>query len=111
MPEEAVEFGAMLRRLIKEAGMTQEVFYKQINIKKPYFYDILKGSPPPPELQIKCMDVLDADLDARRRFYDLSALLRNEVPADVSMAINKDPGLIKQIRALMDSSSKKGEQK
>ena len=44
---EKSEFGTYLVQAIKDANMVQEEFYTAVGIKKPYFYDILTGSPPP----------------------------------------------------------------
>jgi len=94
------DFGEYLKRLIKDAGMTQTDFYTKLGIKKPYFYDILSGrvNPPPPPLQFKAMDVFKADEETRTTFFDLAAQGRGELPADIVLLAGKNPAFISNIR-------------
>lgn len=96
-------FGEYLRHLIKDAGMTQVQFYMALGITKPYFYDIISGkaSPPPPKLQFKSMEILNADKETCTTFFDLAAGGRNEIPADVASWMNTHPGVINNIRRSM----------
>ena len=103
MSEEEQQFGVLLKRLIKEAGLTQEAFYKEAGIAKPYFYNILKGSPPPPVQQRKFMELLHPSPGDAQRFYDLSARLRNELPADIQLAVAASPALVGSIRSLIET--------
>ena len=81
-------FGEYLVQQIKLAGITQESFYTEVGIAKPYFYDLITATPPPPELQNRMLSVLEAktgrDLERRNRFLNLAAMGRNEVPADIN---------------------------
>lgn len=97
---ESNAFGDYLRILIKEAGMTQMQFYTTLGITKPYFYDILSGkvSPPPSELQFKCLEILKADEQASAQFLDLAAKARGELPADVTNWMKIHPEVISTIR-------------
>lgn len=84
-------FGQLLVDEIKQAGMSQEEFYTAVGIKKPYFYDLLISVLPPADLQEKMLDVLDErtgfDEKRRRRFYDIAAMGRGEIPADIAKMI------------------------
>lgn len=103
MNKSAQEFGNYLRQLIKNAGMTQNEFYIALGIKKPYFYDIVSGrtNPPPYPLQLKAVEMLSADEDARERFFDLAAQGRNELPADIALYVTDNPSVLKDIRKNM----------
>ena len=103
MNKSAQEFGNYLRQLIKNAGMTQNEFYTALGIKKPYFYDIVSGrtNPPPYPLQLKAVEILSVDEDARERFFDLAAQGRNELPADIAKYVTDNPSVLKDIRKNM----------
>lgn len=98
-------FGEFLVHEIRQTGMSQEEFYTAVGIKKPYFYDLLTAAPPPNELQDRMLAVLDAatgtDAGRRRRFYDLAAQGRNEIPADIAKLIAEHPAQADQIRAAL----------
>lgn len=102
MSNDKEAFGALLRRLIKNAGITQSEFYERAEIKKPYFYDILRGNPPPPYLQKRFMEILHTPPQDILVFYDLAARIRNELPADVQLAAEADSTFILKIRSLME---------
>ena len=93
-------FGDYLRKLIKDANMTQFEFYTALGIKKPYFYDILSGraNPPPPELQFKALRILNASDSTKKRFFDLAAKARGDMPADVAKWVIDNPEAIESIR-------------
>ena len=104
MTEEKAAFCEFLRKLIKESGMTQFAFYSAVGITKPYFYDILSGkvNPPPPEIQYKMLEILQADEPTRREFLNLAAAGRAEIPADIVDAIKSQPQKMDEVRdALM----------
>lgn len=103
MNKSAQEFGNYLRQLIKNAGMTQNEFYTALGIKKPYFYDIVSGrtNPPPYPLQLKVVEILSVDEDARERFFDLATQGRNELPADIAQYVTDNPRVLKDIRKNM----------
>ena len=96
-------FGEFLVIQIKNANMSQEEFYNSVGIKKPYFYDLLTASPPPVDLQNRMLDVLDdksgRDEERTRKFYDLAAKGRNEIPADIVKMISDNPQKAGEIRA------------
>lgn len=85
------EFGEYLVHQIKQAGMSQEAFYNNVGIKKPYFYDLITATPPPPELQNRMLAVLEEktgkDPIRRNEFYNLAAKDRHEIPADIEAMI------------------------
>jgi len=98
-------FGEYLVEQIKLAGMSQEEFYTAVEIKKPYFYDILRTSPPPIDVQNRMLKVLDdktgANEERRVRFYDLAAAGRKEIPADIANLIAGHPDEIDKIRTTL----------
>lgn len=88
MDEKYNRFCDLLSDMIKNAKMTHTDFYTQLGIKKPYFYDILRGktNPPPPQKQFKIIEILDIkDADKKSLFFELAAKERKEVPADIAM--------------------------
>ena len=99
-------FGEYLVQLIKEAGISQEEFYTSVKIAKPYFYDLLHATPPPIDLQDKMIGFLvkgtiPTDEEKRRKFYDLAAQGRNEIPADIYKFIISHPDNMNDIRSAL----------
>lgn len=98
-------FGEYLVEQIREAGMSQEEFYNEIGIKKPYFYDLLTASPPPSDLQNRMLSVLDTktgtNTERRNKFYDLAAESRGEIPADIASLITEHPDKLNEIRKML----------
>lgn len=107
MNDSEQRFGEYLRQLIKDFGMTQCEFYTALGIRKPYFYDILSGraNPPPYPLQLKAMEILEANNEAREIFFDLAAKGRKELPADIAQYIDENPDALKDIRKNMKLAS------
>lgn len=107
MEEYGQTFGDCLRQLIKEAGMTQVEFYTALGIKKPYFYDIISGriNPPPYPLQLKAMEILQANDGTREKFFDLAAQGRKELPADIAQYVTDNPSVLTDIRKNMKLTS------
>ena len=102
---EKSEFGTYLVQAIKDADMVQEEFYRAVGITKPYFYDILTGSPPPQNTLEKMLEVLEgkqplAD-DRRSTFFDLAAKCRQEIPADINDLIRVHPDQWNNIRTVL----------
>ena len=99
---EKYEFGAYLVQAIKDANMVQEEFYTAVGIKKPYFYDILTGSPPPQNTLEKMLEVLEKklppDKSRRNTFFNLAAKCRQEIPADIVDLIKDRPDKWNEIR-------------
>ena len=98
-------FGNYLVEQIKAADMSQEEFYTAVEIKKPYFYDILRASPPPTDIQNRMLKVLDnktgENEERRRKLYDLAAAERGEIPADIVEMISSHPDDIDEIRTML----------
>lgn len=109
-PDRGVSPGEILRELIKKAGMTQNEFYTALGITKPYFYDIISGrtNPPPYPLQLKMMDLLDADVAKRSRFFDSAAKLRGELPADIVQFLLENPDVFEYLRNDIRNFMKEG---
>lgn len=97
----------LLKRVIKEAGITQVCFYNELGITKPYFHDIVSGksNPPPPELQIKIADILCLNGESRCDFFDCAARYRKEIPADIGIIIADHPSILMDIRKLYGGNS------
>ncbi len=99
------EFGEYLVAQIKSAKMSQEKFYTDAEITKPYFYDILTGSPPPSEVQNKMLSVLEnqtgINQERRNTFLNLAAKSRDEIPADIAELIKSHPNDWDIIRELL----------
>lgn len=99
------EFGQFLVDQIKRSDMSQEEFYNAVPIKKPYFYDLLTATPPPMDLQNRMLDVLDektgADEERRKKFYDLAAMGRKEIPADIVRFITEHSNDLDSIRSAL----------
>lgn len=94
------EYGAILTRIIKDKKITQQDFYSQLGIKKPYFYDIVSGktNPPPPETQIKILKILNPKEEDKNKLLEVAAKERNEMPADILLYLKSDIDLIEEVR-------------
>jgi len=92
---EKTPFGEFLVSEIKKATMSQEEFYKAVDIAKPYFYDLLTGTPPPMDVQERMITQLETktgvDENRRKKFYDLAARGRNEIPVDIAKMFFDNP--------------------
>jgi len=77
--------------MLNEYDKSHTAFYTELGIKKPYFYDILKGktNPPPPEKQFKIIKILRPKPKICEEFFELAAKERNEMPADLRCYLNK----------------------
>ncbi len=105
MKRQKTEFGEFLVEEIRKIGLFQQDFYTAVEIQKPYFYDLLTKTPPPPELQDKMLLVLEhnstKDNTRRSKFYDLAAKGRNELPKDIVDFLKGNPNTIKTLRESM----------
>lgn len=103
------EYGEFLTQLIKEKNMSQSFFYSQLGIKKPYFYDIISGrvNPPPSNIQLKIVQILNLKENDIHKLFDLAAYQRNEIPYDIAIYL-KNKQLIKQIRESNEYKKKLG---
>lgn len=105
MTQDKKAFGDFLRELIKQASMSQSAFYEAVGITKPYFYDILSGkaNPPPPDQQYKMLEQLKVDDQQRKKFLNLAAEGRGEIPADIAKMISDHPSELDKIRETLMS--------
>ena len=80
------EYGVLLVDLIKKKGMTQADFCKELGKKKPYFYDFIreKSNPPPQDVQLKIIEILQPKERDKIKLLNLASELRNELPADIT---------------------------
>lgn len=97
--DDSMKFCNLLAQMIKEANLSNVMFYTALGIKKPYFYDILSGkvNPPPPNRQFAMLQLLNPKPEQIALFFDLAARERNEVPADIAQTL-KDKDLCIKLR-------------
>ncbi len=99
-------YGKLLVDLIKSKNMSQVEFYQLLGIKKPYFYDIISGisNPPPPELQLKIIKILQLSKNEANKLLDEASLIRNELPADIYIYLRNNKKKYSEIRKDIDLS-------
>ena len=102
---EKTEFGEYLVAAIKDAGMSQAEFIAAVGMARPYFYDILKGSPPLREMLEKMFAVLVKQLppseERHSKFMNLAAKCRGEIPADIQELIKAHPDQWDNVRVAL----------
>lgn len=98
--EQKSEYGKMLVNLIKLKGMSQQMFYDKLGIKKTYFYDIISGkaNPPPPIMQLKIIDILQPSEIERNSLLEIAATTRKEMPADILIYLRNNSNILDEIR-------------
>ena len=103
MSKDKKAFGNFLRKMIKQAEISQAAFYEAVEITKPYFYDILSGkvNPPPPDVQYKMIDKLNLNNQQKNEFLNLAAEGRGEIPADIAQLIADHPQELDKIRTTL----------
>ena len=103
MSKDKKAFGNFLRKMIKQAEISQATFYEAVEITKPYFYDILSGkvNPPPPDVQDRMIDKLNLDNQQRNEFLNLATEGRGEIPADIARLIADHPQELDKIRTTL----------
>lgn len=96
-------FGNFLREMISQTKISQAAFYEDVGITKPYFYDILSGkvNPPPPDVQYKMLENLKVDDKQKKKFLNLAAEGRREIPADIAKLITDNPKQLEKIRTTL----------
>ena len=96
-------FGNFLREMISQTKISQAAFYEDVGITKPYFYDILSGkvNPPPPDVQYKMLEKLKVDDKQKKKFLNLAAEGRGEIPADIAKLITDNPRQLEKIRTTL----------
>lgn len=94
------EYGELLTKLISDKKMTQADFYDKLGIKKPYFYDIVggKANPPPPEIQIKIIQIIEPNENDRKKLFEIAAKIRREIPADILIYLKNNKDAIENVR-------------
>ena len=98
-----MRFCEKLKNLRKFSGYGFNEFWKTAKISNVYLSGLENGTklPPPPERQQEFIMIFNKrktlDLADINEFYDLAALERNEVPADILMFCKKTDSL-KKIR-------------
>ena len=96
-------FGNFLREMISQTKISQAAFYEDVGITKTYFYDILSGkvNPPPPDVQYKMLENLKVDDKQKKKFLNLAAEGRREIPADIAKLITDNPRQLEKIRTTL----------
>ena len=94
------EYGAILTKIIKDKKITQQDFYSQLGIRKPYFYDIVSGktNPPPPETQLKILRILNPKEEDKNKLLEVAAKERSEMPADILLYLKSNINPIEEVR-------------
>ena len=93
LPKRTKKFREILIDLINEKNITKTKFYTELDIKKPYFYDIISGkvNPPPPERQLDMIRILKPSKEKMVEFFNAAATERGEVPVDIVIQLqNKE---------------------
>ena len=89
------EFGQYLVDEIKKTDLSQSAFIEEAQMARPYFYNILTGTPPSQDVLEKIVTVLNNHLphDENRRgvLFDKAAKCRGEIPADINDLIKEHP--------------------
>lgn len=93
-------YGQVLVDLIKKSGMSQGEFYEKLNIRKPYFYDIICGktNPPPPEKQLEIIKILEPKKEDREKLLYEASKARSEIPADILIFLLSHPEYYSKLR-------------
>ena len=102
-------FGAIILDLLDAARAPHYKFYEAVGISKVYFYEILTGQPPAPEVMESILTTLDAILppDPNRRtvILDQAAKTKNEIPPDIYDAIRYNPEGWDKLRKFLKKQS------
>ena len=105
LPE--MSFGEYLREVRRAQRISLRTLAKEVNKTPTYISDIENGNNRPPDKEL-----LDAILDAlmvdefpslKGKMYDLAALGRGDIPADVKSYVIENPDVIKILRSLQSS--------
>ena len=98
-------FGSIILDLLDAARAPHYKFYEAVGISKVYFYEILSGQPPAPEVIESMLTVLDAILppnpNRRIAVLDQAAKTRNDIPPDIYDAIRQNPDSWDTLRKLL----------
>lgn len=107
------EFGEYLVKSIRESGLSQAEFISKVGIARPYFYDMLKNSPPPKETLEKMINVFKEVFPNNEmmeiEIIDIAAKCRDEIPADINDMIKKHPEHWEDIRKMLLGIENEGE--
>lgn len=99
------EFGQYLVDEIEKTDLNQSDFIEEVQMARPYFYNILTGTPPSQDVLEKIFVVLNKHLpaDEKRRgvLFDKAAKCRGEIPADINDLIKEHPDEWDSIRAAL----------
>ncbi len=98
-------FGSIILDLLDSARAPHYKFYEAVGISKVYFYEILTGQPPAPEVIESMLATFDAILppDPNRRtvVLDYAARTKSEIPPDIYDAIRQNPDQWDKLRRLL----------
>ena len=66
-----------------------------------YFLASGKVNPPPPDVQYKMLEKLKVDDKQKKKFLNLAAEGRGEIPADIAKLITDNPRQLEKIRTTL----------
>ena len=89
----AQEFGARLRQLRKQAGLTQRELAERVGVDFSYLSKIESGAVPPPSEKV--ISRLAEALNAKR---DELVTLAGKIPSDIAKAL-RNPEILQRVRA------------
>lgn len=100
------DFGSYLRAVRQARKISVRQLAKAVGKTPTYLSDIEQRNNKPPEKALLDMIIQELDLDeyprVRTKLYDLAAIERNDVPADIKEYIIKNRYLIELIRNTKD---------
>lgn len=88
--------------------VSQNKFADKLGISSFYLGQLLKGekSPPDRQLQMKISDSLELNDNKKRKYFDLIAKEKNDIPSDIYMNILENPDKWNEIREVIEKEIK-----
>lgn len=109
LPE--MTFGEYMRAVRRAQKITLRELAKAVNKTPTYISDIENGNNRPPDKEL--LDAILAALKVNEfpslkgKLYDLAALGRDDIPADIKSFVIENPDLISILRSLQSSTAQK----
>lgn len=100
-------FGEKLAALISSSSISKNDFCKRLEISKSYLFDLLnERSLPSEEMQVKIVQALGLKQKEIEAFYNLTAINKNGIPADIALFLKQHPERCSEVRKLLKINSK-----
>lgn len=103
------DFGKYLRSIRQAKKMSIRELSKKVNKTATYLSDIENGNNKPPDKELLEKIIAELNLDAhpklKNKLFDLAAIERNDIPADIKEHILNNKPLLDLIRKIKDSSN------